>query len=140
MTQEVGPEGGVVQLAGTASTVGVPVELRIPRNALDHNVTIRITETSIAPPEGIRDWSPLYHFEPEDLHFDSPVEVSIPWSSTSGEAGGLAIYWSDEAVEDGCTLTPLSDNYQNAGFNQGSVLSLGWAIVATRIPDGSTCP
>jgi hypothetical protein len=37
-----------------------------------------------------------------------------------------------------CALAPLDDNYQNAGFNQGSVRRLGWAIVAA--PHAEGCP
>jgi hypothetical protein len=134
---KIGPKGGTVRLGGTASTQGVPVELRIPPNALDRSVAIRITETSIPPAGPLADWSPVYHFEPETLRFNVPVEVRIPWSNSLNEVSpGLAIYWSDDAAS--CALAPLADNYQNAGFNQGSVLNLGWAIVGA--PRADACP
>ena len=134
---EVGPKGGTVQLTGTANTLGVPVELRIPPNALNRTVAIRITETSIPPWDQISDLSPIYHFEPDALRFAVPVELRIPWSTGLGSApSNLAIYFSDEPGS--CSLAPLDDNYRNAGFNQGSVLGLGWAIVG--IPRLDACP
>lgn len=35
-------------------------------------------------------------------------------------------------------MAPLSDNYVNAGFNQGSLWHLGWAIVG--VPKTEGCP
>ncbi len=139
VSQEVGPAGGDVSLDGTPSTRGVPVTLRIPPNALSETVTIRITELSSPPPEEVADWSPLYHFEPDDLIFAAPVEVRLPWSSTSGSvARELSVYWSEASGS--CSLAPLADNYVNAGFNQGSVRHLGWAIAGAPRAEASTCP
>lgn len=137
VVMEVGPEGGTVQLTGTASTQGVAVELRIPPTALDRTVAIRITETSIPPWDELSDFSPVYHFEPEALRFATPVELRMPWSSSlQAVPSDLAIYFSDEPGS--CAFAPLDDNYRNAGFNQGSVLGLGWAIVG--VPRADACP
>ena len=139
VSQDVGPGGATLTLSGTPSTVGVPVELQIPPNALSQTITIRITETTDPPPESIADWSPLYHFQPEDLVFALPAVVRMPWSSTDGLVPkSLSIYWSKNLATD--ALTPLADNYVNAGFNQGSVRNLGWAIVGVPRDPSSTCP
>ena len=139
VSQDVGPAGATLTLSGTPSTVGVPVELQIPPNALSQTITIRITETTDPPPESIADWSPLYHFQPEDLVFALPAVVRMPWSSTDGLVPkSLSIYWSKNLATD--ALTPLADNYVNAGFNQGSVRNLGWAIVGVPRDASSTCP
>lgn len=130
VTQEVGPEGGSVVLDGTPSSMaaGVPVELVIPPGALDRTVTLRITETSIAPPEEIADWSPLYHLEPDDLRFESPVELRMPFASDDGLVPPhLAIHASE--LPGSCRLAPLRDSYINAGFSQATLPHLGWVIV-----------
>ena len=63
----------------------------------------------------------------------------MPWSSTDGLVPkSLSIYWSKNLATD--ALTPLADNYVNAGFNQGSVRNLGWAIVSVSRDPSSTCP
>jgi hypothetical protein len=131
---DVGPAGATVQLSGTPSTVGVPVQLTIPPNALTKTVTIRITELSFPPPAGFGDFSPLYHFEPDDLTFNAPVQLRMPFSSghvpptSSFEIpSNLAIYWSGS--NGSCALERLGDNYVNAGFNQGSITHFGWGIV-----------
>lgn len=138
VSTQIGPDGGSLMLSGTESTFGVPVELRIPRGALEETVTISITETSIAPPDDLNDWSPLYRFEPADLTFLRPVELRMPWSGLSGFVPqNLSIYFSSEAGGS-CDMAPLSDNYVNAGFNHGSLQHLGWAIVGLPKQDG--CP
>lgn len=135
---QIGPDGGSIQLHGTESTIGVPVEIRIPRGALEELTTISITELTVPPPDNLHDWSPLYRFEPADLEFARPVEVRVPWSGLSGEvATGLSLYVSSEPGGS-CDMAPLSDNYVNAGFNQGSLWHLGWAIVG--VPKAEGCP
>jgi hypothetical protein len=138
VSMEVGPEGGTIELGGTQSTLGVPVLIRIPPGALAETVTISVTETSIPPPDDLNDWSPLYRFAPADLTFLRPVEVRVPWSGRSGfVAHGLSLYVSSEP-NGSCEMAPLSDNYVNAGFNQGSLRHLGWAIVG--VPKEPGCP
>jgi hypothetical protein len=140
VAREIGPEGGTVELDRTVSTAGVTVSVTIPRGALSEATTIRITETSIPPPAGILDWSPLYHFEPEDLTFLTPVQVRIPWRAGNGLVPTeLALYWSTEPGGS-CEMTPLADSYVNAGFNQGTLKHFGWGIVGVARPQGSSCP
>jgi hypothetical protein len=138
VSTQIGPDGGSIHLQGTESTVGVPVEIRIPRGALSETVTISITELSVPPPDDLSDWSPLYRFEPSGLTFERPAEVRVPWSGNSGVvASGLSLYVSSEPGGS-CDMKPLSDNYVNAGFNQGTLWHLGWAIVGVPKPEG--CP
>jgi hypothetical protein len=92
-----------------------------------------------APPGIITDWSPIYHFEPDNLAFAIPAQVRFPWYSTSDfTPKELAVYWSQDPGSS--VLAALPDNYVNGGFNQASVRHLGWAIVGVpRAPD-SICP
>ncbi len=144
VSADVGPAGANVQLSGTPSTLGVPVQLRIPPNALSQTVTIRITETSVPPPAGIGDFSPLYYFEPEGLTFNAPVQVQMPFNSgylppasSFSVPPSLSIYWS--STNNSCSLGRLADSYINAGFNQGSITHLGWGIVGV-VPLAAGCP
>jgi hypothetical protein len=139
---EVGPEGGTVQLSGTESTRGVPVELRIQPGALGERVVIRITETTLPPPAGFEDWSPIYHFEPEGLTLAVPAELRIPWTTggvtpTGGFSVGpeLMVFWSHGNP---CELSQI-DSYRNAGFSQANVQRLGYGVAGVaRVPSG--CP
>lgn len=133
----IGPEGGTLVLRDTESTRDAALELRIPRNALAETVTISITELTVAPPDDLNDWSPLYRFEPADLEFLRPVELILPWSGLGGFVTDLTLYFSSEAGGS-CDMTALGDNYVNTGFNQGSLNHLGWAIVGRPKQDG--CP
>jgi hypothetical protein len=122
----VGPQGGRVQLWGRqAKASGVPTELLIPPRALDRYVTIRITELDTIP-DGLADLSPLYLFEPVDLAFATPVEARVPFGNGSGTVPTrAAMQWSS-----GAGFRPVPDSYDNAGFAQGSLSQLGWALVA----------
>jgi hypothetical protein len=137
VSTQIGPDGGTIQLQGTESTVGMPLEVRIPRGALADTVTISVTELSVPPPDELHDWSPLYRFEPSTLEFLRPVEVRVPWSGNSGLVAGLSLYVSSEPGGS-CDMKPLSDNFVSTGFNQGTLWHLGWAIVGVPKPDG--CP
>ncbi len=144
VSADVGPAGADVQLSGTPNTLGVPVRLSIPPNALSQTVTVRITEVSAPPPAGFGDFSPLYHFEPEGLKFNGPVQVQmpansgyVPPASSLSVPQSLSIYWSSEG--NSCALERLADNYINAGFNQGSITHFGWGIVGV-VPVTPGCP
>ena len=136
----IGPEGGVLELSGTGSTVGISVEIEIPPNALSEVVSLRLTETNVAPPASFVDWSPVYHLEPEVLTCARPAAIRVPWSSNPGEVDtDLALYTSTEASA--CALAPIADNYINAGFNQGSLQRSGWLMVGRpRQASESACP
>jgi hypothetical protein len=118
--------------------VGVPVKLAIPPGALSQVVAVRLTELTLPPPPGIEDWSPVYHIEAEGLELAVPASITIPWSSNDGAvSSGLSIYASDDTS---CELAPIADNYVNAGFNQGSIQRVGFAMVGAPLAAGSTCP
>lgn len=138
----IGPAGGSITLVGQEGGPhggGVPFRIDIPPTALDHEVTITITETSVPPLASLVDYSPVYRLEPADLTFAVPATLGIPWSNESGQVSqSLSIYW---AAGCGGVFEPLADNYINAGFNQGSTTKLGWAVVG--YPKGAalaSCP
>lgn len=139
-TATIGAAGGVVTLVGRQGMAsGVPFRLEIPPTALDHEVTITVTETPVAPLASLTDFSPMYRMEPADLTFAVPVKVMIPASnSTNFVSKALSVYWSGGC---GGTFTRLSDSYVNAGFCQGSTKKLGWAVLGhSQDPTLPKCP
>jgi hypothetical protein len=141
VTATVGPEGGDVLLRGTPflESSGLGVLLRIPPNALSETTTIRIIETSVTPPAGYADGSPIYAFEPSGLTFATPAEIRIPWSFSQSGSSPPVLYGSSGA--DPCALEPLADNHTGAGVNRGTVTRLGWAAVGLPLPTtASACP
>lgn len=145
----VGPEGGNLLLRRTPSLEqrgSLGVLLRIPPGALSEPTVIRIIETSVPPPAGFADATPVYVFEPVGLRFATPASLEMPRDSTMmvpfDQAASSALptlYWSSEA--DACALAPIADNYVNAGFNQGTVTQLGWAVVGRPLPRATAaCP
>ncbi|WP_394835813.1 hypothetical protein LVJ94_02650 [Pendulispora rubella] len=75
---------------GTVSANGVT--LRVPANAVDHDVTVSITRLADAAPAGYVARSPLYRFEPAGLQFHIPAEVEF---ALDGAAGESHVFWSD---------------------------------------------
>jgi hypothetical protein len=145
----VGPEGANLLLRHTPSLEqrgSLGVLLRIPPGALSEPTVIRIIETSVLPPAGFADATPVYVFEPVGLQFATPASLEMPWDSTmigpfdqSASSALPTLYWSSEA--DACALEPIADNYVNAGFNQGTVTRLGWAAVGRPLPRATpACP
>ncbi len=140
VTATVGPEGGRVAISRTPSTQYSSLNLDVPPGALSEPTTIRIIETSLPPPPGFTDRSPVYVFEPVGLTFKVPVTVKIA-SDSQGVIpdSRFAIYWS--SAGDPCALAPLADDYDNAGFNEGTITQLGWAMVGTPRTDAmAVCP
>jgi len=120
----IGTKGGTVTLNGTPSTVGVPVTLTIATNALSQSGTVTITETTLAPPAGYVDESPVYDIEgPAGATLVGPAAVSIP-SQNNLRIGSLqlSIYTS----ADGIAYSRIQDSYINAGFLQGSLSKFGF--------------
>jgi hypothetical protein len=131
----VGPSGGTIILSGTPATAGASVQLDIPSNALSDTVTIRITETTRWEPGGLASWSPVYHFEPDDLIFNSPAIVQIPYVlATDAPDPDLTLFWSNGGTNT-CELAPLPGCHVGLGFIQGSVNRLGWALNGVYLPD-----
>jgi hypothetical protein len=131
-TMTIGPAGGKVSLAGQQGEF----VLTIPATALASPTSITITETSIAPPPGFVDDSPVYRLDPVDLTFSAPSALSIPFSNGRGSYAAdqnLAIFWSASATSP-LTLIRLPSSSVNAGFMQGSTVRGGYAIVGYGSP------
>lgn len=135
----VGPDGGTITMSNTPATAGAPLTLTILPNALSETVTIRITETTSSSVDGIAQWSPIYHFEPEALTLSIPAIVEVPFmvGNTAAELE-QKIYWS--GASNTCTLTALGDSRVYGQFTRASVTRLGWGLNGLLLPkDGSTC-
>jgi hypothetical protein len=121
----IGSKGGTLMLNGTPSTKGVAVTVAIPANAFSSTVVLSITETTLSPPAGYVDESPVYDIEalPAGTILSQPVPVSIPFQNNINiNPQQLSIY----ASTDGVHYTRAQDSYINAGFLQGSLSKFGF--------------
>ena len=136
----VGPAGGKVTLtAQQGADSGVPFSLTVPPTAFPDDVTIRVTETPLAPPAEFFDYSPVYLVEPTDLISKVPLRIVIPFGNKDGTvAAGLAIY---RASSPSGPFARLADSYVNAGFMQGSVFEFGYFFAGAPKPNAQVgCP
>jgi hypothetical protein len=141
----VGPEGGVVVLDGTPSTLGVPVKLTVPYGALTEAHAITITETRCPPPDAYHDWSPVYQIDPPDLTFVTPAALEMPFEAKDPDPAGSSGFVVPKTVSiyesHGGAFTRLPDSYVNAGFSQATVKQLGSFFVGYPKPDAQfACP
>ncbi|MBT3224069.1 MAG: hypothetical protein HN348_33795, partial [Proteobacteria bacterium] len=83
LCEVIGPDGGSVW----QNDVG----LAIPPDALSRESTICITASDEVPP--LVATSQVWHFEPDDLEFDVPAEVLIPFPQTDFFPH---LYWLDQ--------------------------------------------
>jgi hypothetical protein len=137
----IGPEGGLVRFGDTPAmgAAGWGISLQIPPSALAEPTTIRIIETSLPPPAGFADWSPVYAFEPAGLTFATPASVWVPYQTPSGAYGRPSIYWSSEA--DTCLLETRDGEQVGMNVNLIEVSRLGWAVVGHPLPPSApSCP
>ena len=127
VTVTVGPSGGTIVLWGQQGKgSGAPMRLDIPAGALSVDTAITITETSFSPPASFIDYSPVWQLAPVGLTFDKPVKIIMPWGNEDGTVDGpLASYWS----ADGCAWEKVPDSYVNAGFENASIVRLGYGFV-----------
>jgi hypothetical protein len=113
------------------------MELDFPPMALLNDTEITITETDIPPPFAYEDWSPVWKFDPIGVVLHVPVQMKMPDGSDQTQVPSLVVYWS----ADGCTWSPLSDGYNNAGFMNASTLGLGYGFVGVQKPPAqASCP
>jgi hypothetical protein len=137
ITESLGPDGGVLALDGTRSTRGAPFEIDVFPGSLADSTEITLHETTATPPEEFIDWSPIFAVNPVELEFVNGGAISIPWSNTPNQVGGLVIYYSESP--DG-PFELLEDSYQNAGFSQATLLRGGFFFVASERESGNPCP
>jgi hypothetical protein len=140
IAMNVGPDGGSIALSGTRQTQaqGVPVKLDIFAGSLENETKITLLESSLSPPDGFVDWSPVYVIEPTGLDFVQGSGITIPWRNSLQEIDdSLAIYFAETA--DG-PFEKLADSYVNAGFSQATALKAGYFFVGYPAASDSGCP
>ncbi|MDP1824978.1 MAG: hypothetical protein Q8L48_17100 [Archangium sp.] len=121
----IGPAGGVVMLMGQQGIAsGVPFTITFPPTAIATPTLITVTETTLLPPPGSVDWSPVYRIDPVGLVLAAPATLKVPWSQ-GPIWGAPTLFWSGAST---CMLERLPSSYSNAGFNQGNVGRLGYAM------------
>lgn len=131
------PEGNDVELRGTPSTVGVPFRVRMAPGSKSNKIILR--ETTLSPPVGLFDVSPVYRVEPDDTDIAEGSEVSVPWTVPSGSVPrGIAIYYA--AAPEG-PWERMADSYTNAGFEQATMTRPGYFVAAyPRTEELEACP
>jgi hypothetical protein len=125
-TAMIGRDGGTVTLVGQQGTIA----LVFPPTALAFLTTITVTETSIPPPQGFVDYSPIYRVDPIDITFSAPVGVTVPFSNGRGSDtfdGNLALFWSTSVAEP-FELERLTGSSPNAGVIEAAILNGGYGI------------
>jgi hypothetical protein len=102
---------------------GVPFSLDVPPHAFDAEVTITITETTLAPPATFVDYSPVYRVAPSEGTSAFPILIVVPWGNRDGAvSGSLSVY---TAEDENSPFERVPDSYINAGFMQASVRHFG---------------
>ncbi len=129
----IGPEGGEISLVGQQG-VGVAFNLKFPPGAIATPTLITVTETSLPPPAGSVDFSPVYRIDPVGLVLAEPAALKLPWSQDQ-ICGAPTVFWSATSL---CRLEVLPSSYYNAGFNNGNIGRLGYAM--TGYYEAGTAP
>lgn len=135
----VGPAGGDAALEGTPSTIGVPFRARVFAGSLDSDTNLVLSETTLPPPDDFFDVSPVYRIEPDGLDFTNGGEVSLPYQVPSGLVPReISIYYAESP--DG-PWTLMADSYDNAGFEQATLVRSGYFISAyPKVGELTACP
>jgi hypothetical protein len=136
----IGPAGGTVALTGRQGIgSGVACQLTIAPKAIERDVAVSITETSIPPPKEFSDWSPIYEVAPACVRSSSLMKLRLPWGNRDGLVpSGLTIYY---AKDRNSPFQPLSDVYNNAGFSDAGITEFGLFFVGVpKSPDQAGCP
>jgi len=141
-TKTIGPEGGEIALQGQQyKESGVPFQIIFPPGALTTATTVRVTETSIAPPDGFMDDSPVYLIEPRGLELARIARLQVPFSVASGMYFPKDLAVLQRAETGDCGFTRIADSYTNAGFEMSSLTSFGYLFVGTvKTAAQQSCP
>lgn len=88
----IGPEGGTIEVTDHSSIL-YGLKIIFPEGALDKPTLISISIENNSPPlsSEITPLSPVVRFEPEDLYFNVPVEVTFPWGNSSATLNDLVL-------------------------------------------------
>lgn len=127
------PLGEWVELSESSpAQIGVPFTVMALASAKDLEVILE--ETTIDPPSGIVDLSPVYWlWMDERAPLSLPFAVKLP-ASLDGRYNGAQVYYS----ADGSVFEPLDDSYRNAGFLEATMPGAGF-VVAGAPPDQVEC-
>jgi hypothetical protein len=132
VTALIDASGGTLVLGGQQGPAsGVNFQITFPPLALAGPTQISVTETSLPPPAELGDWSPVYLMEPVGLKLAKVAALRIPWSNVDSTVPPLAIY--ERTPSGPCDFERLADSYTNAGFEQASLVQLGYVVVGTPI-------
>jgi len=139
LTDTIGPDGGELALSHTQSTIGGPFRVKVLAGSLEVLTTFKLSETTLSPPVGLFDVSPVYRVESSAAEFSPGGEVTVPWTVPSGSIPpGIGIYFSDSP--DG-PWERIEDSYMNAGFEQATLTRPGYFIAAyPRTDELENCP
>ena len=87
VTQPIGPDGGVVQVAGATVT--------FPKGAVAAPLSVTISaEDASSAPAGFVVLSKVFHCGPSGTTFSEPVEMRMPFVD---DGGGATLFWSSGA-------------------------------------------
>jgi len=133
----LGVDGGTVELLGQqGNSSGVPFSLVVPPAALSASIAVTVTETTIPPPAGYVDYSPVYRVAPGDLTFAVPATITVPWGNIGGPvSSSLSLY---AATDEASPFHRVDGVVGNAGFEQatitrGGLFFAGYPITATSL-------
>jgi hypothetical protein len=132
----IGPEGGRAHLDVGSSSVTFFIEF--PARASREMLEVSLTETTLEPPAGFVDYSPVYLAAAAPETAESFLPIQLPYGNRDGSIGrALAIYTFSTPGEE---PTRLADSYVNAGFLQGSTSKLGYFFAGYPIEAEVDCP
>src|SRR5690606_18546969 len=93
-----------------------------------------IAETTVDPPAGVSDLSPVYWLWTQDVGaLALPFAVKIPFSR-DGQFSSALVYYS----EHGAVFRALQDYYTNAGFLEATMPGAGF-VIAGAPAEGALC-
>ena len=120
----LGGDGGTVALTGQQGKAsGVPFSLTVPTAALVAPVAFTLTETTIPPPAGYVDYSPVYRVAPGDVIFAVPATLTVPWGNVGGAvSSSLTLY---AATDEASPFRRVDGVVGNAGFLQATITQGG---------------
>src|SRR5438552_635044 len=115
-------QGDAVSILDTVATRGVPfgvIALAAPAQAPQPVVLV---ETTLPPPQGVADGSPVYYVGPPGALPAMASQVPIASNQHSIAQGAAGMYYS----VDGKSFSRVADSYLNAGFLQGTLPGAGF--------------
>lgn len=139
VTDTIGPDGGEITLSHTASTEGALFRVKIAPGSLEALTTFKLSETTLSPPYGLFDVSPVYRVESSETAFVNGGEITVPWTVPSGAVPqGLGVYFSESPEG---PWARIEDSYTNAGFEQATIIQPGYFMAAyAPTPELASCP